>query len=114
MARLLAALLVAVPFAAHADAPKSLALAAVTAAGGADEDDASEMNDARVETLAGDSRFHLVERQELQKVMKEQALAQSGVISDNAQIKVAQLVNAKYIAVASIKKRGKGYLLSIR
>jgi hypothetical protein len=56
-----------------------------------------------------------VERQQLAKVMKEQALSQSGVMSDEVQIKVAQLVGARWILVGAVQKKGsKGYVLSIR
>ena len=72
------------------------------------------MNDAVTELLVDDGRVRLVERQELQKVMKEQALAQSGAMSDEVQLKVAQLVNARFIAVGTVQKKGSRYVLSLR
>jgi hypothetical protein len=60
---------------------RTLALAAVTPRGAADADEADEMSDALTSALVADGRLALVERQELQRVMKEQALSQSGAIS---------------------------------
>jgi hypothetical protein len=56
----------------------------------------------------------VVERQQLARVMKEQALSQSGVMSDEVQVKLAQLVGARWIAVGSVQHKGKGYILSLR
>src|ERR1041385_1479896 len=94
---------------------KTIAIASVDAKGGADSDDADTMSDALTEALVGDGRVRLVERQQLAKVMKEQALSQAGVMSDEVQIKVAQLVGARWIVVGSVTKKGsKGYVLAIR
>src|SRR5437773_922746 len=95
------------------DPTLTLAIASVEARGGADADDATEMNDALVALLVGDGRVRVVERQQLAKVMKEQALSQSGVMSDEVQIKMAQLVGARWIAVGSVQKKGKSYILSL-
>src|SRR5260221_13495644 len=103
---------------AFAQAPaandKTIAIASVDARGGADADDASTMNDALTEALVADGRVRLVERQQLAKVMKEQALSQSGVMSDEVQIKVAQLVGARWIVVGFVQPKGKSLLLSVR
>lgn len=116
MRRLLALLLtLAVPAFAQAPAnDKTIAIASVDARGGADPEDASTMNDALTEALVEDGRIRVVERQQLAKVMKEQALSQSGVMSDEVQIKVAQLVGARWILVGAVQKRGRGYVLSVR
>src|SRR6185503_15405861 len=76
----------------QAPQPASLAIAEVRARGNVDSDDADEFNDALVAQLVSDGRVKVVERQQIAKVMKEQALAQSGVMSDEVQVKVAQLV----------------------
>ena len=94
--------------------PVTVAIAEVSAKGGADADLADTMADALTETLAADGRVRLVERQQLAKVMKEQALAQSGAMSDEVQIKVAQLVGARFIALGAVQKKGKSYALSLR
>lgn len=107
--------LLALPcFAQGAPSDKTLAIASVDARRGADEEDASEMNDALTEALVDDGRVRVVERQELAKVMKEQALSQSGAMSDEVQIKVAQLVGARWILVGAVQRKARGYVLSVR
>jgi curli production assembly/transport component CsgG len=108
--------LFAVPAAAFAQAQgaPTVAIAEVTARGNADADMASEVNDALTDQLVSDGRFRVVERQQIAKVMKEQMLAQSGVMSDEVQIKVAQLVGARFIVLGSVGTKGRSYALSLR
>src|SRR5205814_10109670 len=73
-----------------------------------------EGNDSRTDQLVSDGRFRVVERQQIAKVMKEQMLAQSGVMSDEVQIKVAQLVGARFIVLGSVGTKGRSYALSLR
>lgn len=93
---------------------KTFAIASVDARSGADPDLADEMNDTLTEALASDARVRLVERQQLEKVMKEQALSQSGMMSDEVQIKVAQLVGARFIVMGAVQAKGKSFFLSLR
>src|SRR2546425_8032018 len=111
-----AALLLLSPaaFAQGQGGPTTVAVAEVTARGNADADMASEVNDALTDQLVGEGRFRVVERQQIAKVMKEQMLAQSGVMSDEVQIKVAQLVGARYIVLGSVGTKGRSYALSLR
>src|SRR5205823_13987490 len=98
-----------------AGAPQqTVAVAEVKARGNVDPDDADEMNDALTAQLVADGRVRVVERQQIARVMKEQALSQSGVMSDEVQIKVAQLVGARWIVLGSIQAKGKGLQLSLR
>ncbi len=99
--------------AAPAPAP-TLAIADVTARGNVDPDDASEMNDALVAQLVADGRLRVVERQQIAKVMREQALSQSGAMSDEVQVRLAQLVGARWIVVGSVQKKGRSLILSLR
>jgi hypothetical protein len=94
--------------------PATVAIAEVTARGNVDPDMASEVNDALTDQLVGDGRFRVVERQQIAKVMREQMLAQSGVMSDEVQIKVAQLVGARWIVLGTVGTRGRSYLISLR
>jgi len=98
----------------QAPQPASLAIAEVRARGNVDSDDADEFNDALVAQLVSDGRVKVVERQQIAKVMKEQALAQSGVMSDEVQVKVAQLVGARWIVLGSVAAKGRGLVLSLR
>ena len=86
----------------------------MTARGNAGDDAASDMDDALTDQLVADGRFRVVERQQIAKVMKEQALAQSGVISYEVQVKVAQLVGARYIVLGAVAAKGRGCALSLR
>ncbi len=101
-------------FAQTAPEPKTLAISSVEARGSATADQASELGDALTAQLVADGRAKVVERQQLQKVIKEQALAQSGVMSDEVQVKLAQLVGARWIVVAAVQTKGRGLLLSLR
>ena len=98
----------------NAPQPATLAIAEVTARGGIDSDMADEMNDALVAQLVADGRVKVVERQQIAKVMKEQALSQAGVMSDEVQIKVAQLVGARWIVLGSVAKKGRSLALGLR
>jgi len=101
-------------FAQAQGGPATVAIAEVTARGNADADMASEVNDALTDQLVGDGRFRVVERQQIAKVMKEQMLAQSGVMSDEVQIKVAQLVGARWIVLGTVGTKGRSYVISLR
>src|SRR3989442_712217 len=103
-------------FSAAAEPPKdrTLAIAAIEARGGASADLASMAEDALTAQLVSDGALRVVERQQLARVMKEQALAQSGAMSDEVQIELAKLVGARWIAVGAVKQTGRGYSLSLR
>ena len=100
--------------AAQPDPQHTVAIASVDARGGATAEDASAMNDALVAQLVNGGRLRLVERQQMARVMKEQALAQTGAMSDDVQIKLAQLVGARWIAVGAVQGSGKSLSLSLR
>ncbi len=114
--RLFPAALLALASAARAEpaAGQTVAIAAVEARGGATAEEAAEMNDALLSQLVSDGKLRVVERQQMARVMKEQALSLSGAVSDEVQIKLAQLVGAKTIAVGAVQSSGHGYLLSLR
>jgi hypothetical protein len=103
----------AVAFAQAQTAP-TVAIAEVTARGNVDPDLAAEVNDAITDQLVSDGRFRVVERQQIAKVMKEQMLAQSGVMSDEVQIKVAQLVGARFIVLGTVATKGRSYAIALR
>jgi hypothetical protein len=93
---------------------RTIAVASVDARGGASAEAASEMSDALTAQLVADGRVRVVERQQMTKVMREQALSQSGAMSDEVQIKLAQLVGARWIVVGFVQPKGKSLLLSLR
>jgi TolB-like protein len=99
---------------AQAPAQPTIAIAAIEARSGASESAASEMNDALTSQLVTDGRMRVVERQQIARVMKEQALSQTGMITDDTQVKLAQLVGARFIAVGSVQPSGRSLSLSLR
>jgi TolB-like protein len=99
---------------AQAPAQQTLAIASIEARGGAGEGLAAEVNDALTAQLVADGRLRVVERQQIAKVMKEQALSLSGVVSDETQVKLAQLVGARFIAIGSVQPSGRSLMLSLR
>ena len=101
-------------FAQTQGGPATVAIAEVTARGNAGAEMASDVNDALTDQLVSDGRFRVVERQQLAKVMKEQMLAQSGVLSDEVQVKAAQLVGARYIVLGTVGTKGRSYVVSLR
>ena len=100
--------------AAQPDPQQTVAIASVDARGGATAEDASAMSDALTSQIVNDGRLRLVERQQVARVMKEQALSQTGAMSDEVQIKLAQLVGARWIAVGAVQGSGKSLTLSLR
>ena len=92
----------------------TLAIASVENRSGATADQAALMGDLFTATLVNDGKIRMVERAQIARVMKEQAMAQSGAMSDEVQIKVAQLVGAHWIMIASVQGDGSGQVLSAR
>jgi hypothetical protein len=92
----------------------TLAIAAFDARGRATADQASLVSDLLTATLVNDGKLRVVERAQMAKVMKEQTLSASGIMSDEVQIKVAQLVGARWIMIGSIQNEGAGYVLTAR
>ena len=99
---------------AQAGKGETIAIAAIDARGGASADLAGAAEDALIGQLVADGKLRVVERQQLARVMKEQALAQSGVLSDEVQIELAKLVGARWIAVGAVQQKGRGYSVSLR
>ncbi len=92
----------------------TLAIASFEARSGATADDAALVADLVTATLVNEGKIRVVERAELAKVMKEQALAASGAMSDVNRIKVAQLVGARWILVGTIQGHKRGFALGAR
>jgi hypothetical protein len=107
----LAALVGARP-AAAAD-KDTLAIVAVENNGYASADDAGSVSDAMTAAFVADGRVKLVERQDLRRVMREQALASSGAVGDDVQIKVGKLFGARWVGVVKVRGDGAGYQLQV-
>ena len=103
--------------AVHAEAAgtaATIAIAGIEARAGATTAQAALAADALAAQLVEDGKLRVVERTQLARVMREQALASSGVLSDEVQIKVAQLCGARFIAVGSVQGDGRGLVLGLR
>src|SRR5262245_39665891 len=94
-------------------AADTLALVAVENSGYASADDAGAVSDAMTAAIVRDGRVKLVERQDLRRVMREQALAGSGAVGDDVQIKVGKLFGAKWVGVVKVRADGSGYSLQV-
>lgn len=92
----------------------TLAIASVEARGGASADQAATLSDLFTATLVNDGKIRVVERSQIARIMKEQALAQSGMMSDDAQIQIGKLAGARWMVVATVASEGRGLLLSVR
>lgn len=64
--------------------------------------------------LLKDSRIRMIERAQMEAIMKEKGLAQSGVTSDDEAVAVGKLLGVGNIVVGSIGNAGSYTLLSVR
>ena len=96
-----------------AAAAETLALVAVENSGYASADDADSVSGAMTSAIVRDNRVKLVERQDLRRVMREQALAGSGAVGDDVQIKVGKLFGAKWVGVVKVRGDGSGYSMQV-
>jgi hypothetical protein len=104
---------VARPLFAQAPA-QTVALVQVEARDGASAAQADSAGDALTAQLVADGRLRVVERQQIAKVMKEQALSMSGAVGDENQVKVGQLVGARFVAIGSVQRSGRSLSLGLR
>jgi hypothetical protein len=101
---------------------QTVALVQVEARDGASAAQAESAGDALTAQLVADGRLRVVERQQIAKVMKEQALSMSGAVgvaaegahADDAQVKVGQLVGASFVALGSVQRSGRSLSLALR
>jgi len=96
---------------ARAAGKDTLAIVSVETQGYANADNASEVQDAMTSAVVADGRVRLVERQDLRRVMKEQLLSQTGIMGNDVQVKVGQLLGAKWVAVVKVRGDGSGFVL---
>ena len=64
--------------------------------------------------LSQSKLFRLVERKNLKKLLKEQALSLSGILEPQSAIEVGKLSGADILLVGSITKLGTNYLINLR
>ncbi len=66
----------------------------------------SAFSDMLVSQLARSGRFTLIERSQLEKILQEQALGQSGIISEETAAQVGQLLGVESIITGKILQAG--------
>src|SRR5256885_14354248 len=86
---------VALGLAGAALAKDTLAIVAIDPKGDASRAQAETVEDVLTTALVADNRIRLVERQQIARAMREQALSLSGAMSDEGQVQVGKLTGAK-------------------
>ena len=94
-------------------AKQSIALSDL-AAQGVDASVSSIISDRLRNELFATGLFTVVERSQMQQILKEQGFQQSGCTSDACAVEVGQLLGVQYIAVGSVGLLGKTYTLNVR
>jgi len=95
-----------------ADAP-TLAIVKLKAQG-VTEDEAGLVTDMLREAIAQKGKYRVVEREQMERIMAEKAMAMADMTSDTAQAGVAKLLNARYMGIGSFGKLMGNYVLSFR
>ncbi|MGB7568057.1 MAG: CsgG/HfaB family protein [Chitinivibrionales bacterium] len=94
-------------------AQKSIALADL-AAQGVDPSASSIISDRLRNDLFAVGHFTVIERSQMDQILKEQGFQQSGCTSDACAVEVGQLLGVQYIAVGSVGLLGKTYTINVR
>jgi hypothetical protein len=91
-----------------------LAIADVRASGNASADDAELFGNFLSAALVDPGKLRVVERARLATVMKEHALAASGVMSDDEQARLAlRFLGARYLVIAELRGKENGYRIGL-
>lgn len=93
--------------------PLLLAVRDLTAQGMKEAEAAVISEQLRVELVKG-PRIRLIERGQMEEVLKEQGFQQSGCTSDACAVEVGQLLGVRNIVVGSVGTAGSYTLLSVR
>ena len=81
---------------------------------GVTEDEALTLSDRLRNELAQTNAFVLVERNQMDKILKEQGFELSGCTSDACAVEAGRLLNVQEICVGSVGKVGNLYTVSVR
>lgn len=81
---------------------------------GLEKSDASIISDKLRNVLFGSGKFLVLERSQMEEILKEQGFQQTGCIDQSCAVEIGQLLGVGYIVAGSIGKLGKTYLMSIR
>jgi hypothetical protein len=76
--------------------------------------DAAVVSDWLRGALVANSRYNVVERNEMEKVLAEQAFQQTGCTSQECAVKLGKILNVKRMVVGSFGKFLDAYVLNVR
>jgi TolB-like protein len=91
----------------------SLAVSDLTAQG-VKESDAAVISEQLRAELMKSPRIQLIERNQMQEILKEQGFQQSGCTSDACAVEIGQLLGVKNMVVGSVGAAGSYTVLSVR
>lgn len=81
---------------------------------GIEKSEASIISDKLRNVLFNSPVFSVLERSQMEEILKEQGFQQTGCTDQSCAVEIGQLLGVKYIVAGSIGKLGKTYLLAIR
>ncbi len=96
-----------------ASSRESMAVSDLSAQG-VSQSDASIISDRLRNALFVNGVFTVVERSQMEQILKEQGFQQSGCTSDACAVEAGQLLGVQYITVGSVGLIGKTYTLNVR
>jgi len=81
---------------------------------GVSEAEASLVSDMLRSAIAQNGKYRVIEREQMERIMAEKAIAIADVTTDSAEAGVAKLLNARFMGVGSFGKLMGNYVLSFR
>lgn len=107
-------LILVIALCAIANEPKSIAVSPLTA-NNVSEGEAASLTDALRSELIKSGQYQVLERSQMEEILKEQGFQQSGACDEtNCAIEIGKLLAVQQIILGSIGKVGKTYTLNIR
>ncbi len=97
----------------HASDKTRVAVVNLVAKSGISEATAATVTDLLTGELVGLKKFDVVDRANLNKVLKEQALQQSGCTEQACAVKLGNILNVQKLIVGSISKLGDNIVISV-
>lgn len=81
---------------------------------GVSESEAQTLTDRLRSRLVNTNAFHVLEREQMDEILKEQGFQQSGCVSDECLVEIGRLVGVEQMVGGSIGKIGQTYTLDLR
>lgn len=80
----------------------------------AEEEMAADAADLLTQEMINSGKYTVVERRKISHVIKEQALGQTGLISDETAVKVGQVLGARFLILGRLSRLGDIHRLDVR